>query len=380
MSHKIHYSNFPITLLFLLLIGTVMYSCGETMTTITTYVHVDCNNMERNPVSAPPEFELEKISDLNFNIGYKGLNFLTDEIGFILGSTNRGGYPILFRTEDGGKTWHEIELEITGDQSPLKLNFKNATTGFITIYDASGCPDDCKNKSVLYKTVDGGYNWEEIEYDSLDGYIFDIEFDSKGHLFTEIKFTSTEGLNTKIYKSEDNGGSWSPFFQTDVQRIIDINKENLFLLSEKNQVITIDQNGNVIQSRETGLRSIRTVRILSENVWFVSTYGGLYRTIDAGQTWKLITAERHKIIHFSSYREGIIIMNKFTCPTDFPLAEGVIAYTKDAGNSWSEGEKSLNLRNSYFTDQRISAKKNFIILKKRLYALTKHQKGSNISP
>ena len=155
--------------------------------------------MERNPVSVPNQFKLEKISDLNFNIGYKGLNFITNEIGFILGSTHRGGFPILFRTENGGKSWHEIELEFVGDQSPLKLSFKDSTTGFINIFDATGCPEDCKDKSVLYKTIDGGYNWEEIVYDSLDGTIYDIEFDSMGHLFAEIKFTSTQGLKTKIF-------------------------------------------------------------------------------------------------------------------------------------------------------------------------------------
>lgn len=97
------------------------------------------------------------------------LVFLNDMDGWIATSSN-----LLFRTTDGGNTWQQISEGVgTIGSLEMKLFFTDAYTGYwIETYTGA-------QKPKLYKTINGGINWEPIEgFTRIDG-LSDIEFYGK---------------------------------------------------------------------------------------------------------------------------------------------------------------------------------------------------------
>ncbi|NPD47997.1 Ig-like domain-containing protein [Lentimicrobium sp. S6] len=94
------------------------------------------------------------------------LFFLNDVEGWIVSSLN-----LLFRTTDGGNTWEQIfnGSDMLGGYE-VKLFFTDAYTGYwIETYFGV-------QKPKLYKTINGGINWEPVDgFTRLEG-LADIEF------------------------------------------------------------------------------------------------------------------------------------------------------------------------------------------------------------
>jgi len=336
-------------------------------------INQGCDEMAGTKITVPSQFDLTEISNLDFNMGFRKLQFVTNQIGFILGGSNVGGVVKLLRSVDEGKTWEEMNIETKPRQHPRSMNFKNDKVGFITVYDASGCPDDCQNRSVLYRTIDGGDSWEEIEYNTIDGYLHHVDFDSNGNLFASLVSYSNDDSHIEIIKSENNGDTWSAFYTSDAYEVkpaFEIINDILVLPTNNGKIIKVNSEGKQLNLINTGQSHLSNLHIVSENVFFISTEAGLLRTVDAGESWDIVTEERHKIIGFTSRHEGLIIKNKFTCPTDFPLADDVIAYTNDGGNTWSESEESLNLMTSYSVNQNVTGNNFFVVIREKLYKIS----------
>jgi photosystem II stability/assembly factor-like uncharacterized protein len=336
----------------------------------------NCDDMAGTSIDAPDEFEITLVSDLDFEMGYNQIHFIDNNKGFLLGGKNAGGTVQLIQTSDAGLTWEKANIETKPRQYPRSMNFKNDSTGFITISDVMGCPEECQNRSVLYKTTDGGKSWVELEYPDLNGYIHKLKIDSDGNLYGNLFHHSMDNRKMELLKSEDSGTTWKNIYTSESNNYLysfALVNDTIYYFTDDAEIITVSIDGRELNRIHTNLSYIHGLKVLNENIHFISNQDGLFRTTDAGQSYQKITAERHKIIDFLSSDEGLIIKNSFTCNTDFPLTDDVFSYTQDGGKSWSESDESLNLMTSYNMNFKMPDHTYLAVIRNKLYRISKKQ-------
>lgn len=109
-----------------------------------------------------------------------------------------GAYGMIYRTEDGGVTWH---LTAAGIDNPDRYHYyrlARAPGGETYLSGEAG---------LLYRSDDAGLNWQRLE-SGYDGSLFGVVTHAGGAV---IVF----GLRGNILRSEDGGASWQPVAVTD---------------------------------------------------------------------------------------------------------------------------------------------------------------------
>ncbi|MDP6339692.1 MAG: FlgD immunoglobulin-like domain containing protein [Candidatus Marinimicrobia bacterium] len=137
----------------------------------------------------------------------------------------------IWRSEDGGTSWkkmtkkqqlHSISF-ITQDPRDGKNNIWYATTGELR-GNSAGARGAPFRGDGIYKSIDNGYNWELISSTStdtpefLDNYL-NYSWRIKVHPTTGHVFTASFGT---IYKSEDEGATWTIILGGGEDRYTDI--------------------------------------------------------------------------------------------------------------------------------------------------------------
>ncbi len=120
----------------------------------------------------------------------------------------------LYKTTDGGENWNKIGLDSTEHISKIAIDPKNSKI----IYVAAPGPlwSDSKNRG-LYKSIDAGKTWEKILYINEKAGCADVAVDpSNTNIvyattweFRRLPYTFNSGGNgSGIYKSTDAGKTW----------------------------------------------------------------------------------------------------------------------------------------------------------------------------
>jgi photosystem II stability/assembly factor-like uncharacterized protein len=122
----------------------------------------------------------------------------------------------LFKTTDGGKNWKEIAgFENSERIASIAINPENTDIVFVGVLGALW--SDSEERGV-YKTTDGGENWEKILYVGPSTGAADVIMDPKNPntLYASMwEFRRTAwgfnsgGTNSALYKSTDGGASWN---------------------------------------------------------------------------------------------------------------------------------------------------------------------------
>lgn len=116
-------------------------------------------------------------------------------------STNKG----IYKTTNGGIAW-TLQLPIDPLYRIRRIRFFSDTYGI-----AIGDVDSTTNAFEIYKTIDGGLNWIRVPQTSLPLSIIGetIEKIDATQDGASIWFSSFRGGIAKLYRSNDNGASWS---------------------------------------------------------------------------------------------------------------------------------------------------------------------------
>jgi len=116
--------------------------------------------------------------------------FADENLGFISGSST------LYRTTDGGDNWDTLAVGTNKEDLNSKVAFVNSTTGFFG------------KKGMVFKTTDKGETWTDATIDNHSvPKLLQFVSDSIGYL---ISVSDTFGIPVHVlFKTTDSGNSWS---------------------------------------------------------------------------------------------------------------------------------------------------------------------------
>lgn len=220
----------------------------------------------------------------------------------------------VYKTENAGKSWTHIGLEKAGQIGALEIHPTNPEVVFVA---AQGQPFGPNQERGVYRTKDGGKNWERILYVSDSVGAVDIEFapNNPDIIYAAMwrnerrPWTIISGANKVggIYKSTDGGNNWKKITKGLPQGLIGkidfavspANPNRLWALIEapkdERGVYRSDDQGEsfvlVSTKKELTDRPFYYCNIeanpLNADVIFVMATN-FYKSINGGKTWKEI--------------------------------------------------------------------------------------------
>jgi len=241
----------------------------------------------------------------------------------------------LLKTENGGNSWEKANFE-----SPKIYGLDIDPNDGKVVY-ASGV---YKKRGKIFKSLDGGENWQEIFTFPEEGpLVVNLIIDKKN---SNIIYISTS--DNQLLKSYDAGFSWQNILETKdsvTKILIDSKNSNLIYL--------IDLDGKVFRSREAGNNfeeiskniensdGISVVRIdpSNENWIYAGGRGGLYLSKDAGETWQKFDSTFN---NSESYPIKAIAINPFNSNEIIYGASLALYRSTDGGKNWSTSQFNEN--------------------------------------
>ena len=235
------------------------------------------------------------IDPTNTDIIYVGV------MGALWGASPERG---VYKTTDGGKNWNKIMFvdDNTGC-SDLTMDPTNSNTLYAAFWEFRRTAWSFNSgglKSGLYKTTDGGKNWNKIHNGFPAGKLGRIAVavaPSKPNLLYAV--IESEKAETKgLYRSEDGGGSWK---QTngDFELTVRPFYFSRLVIDPKNPDVVCKAGLSGSISRDGG-KTFRTFGNMhsdihdfwfdrnNSNFMFVATDGGVYRSWDGGNVMEMV--------------------------------------------------------------------------------------------
>lgn len=171
----------------------------------------------------------------------------------------------VYKSTDGGKTWKHIGLGDTRQIGRIRIDPKNPDIAYVAAMGHLWAPNAERG---IFRTKDGGKNWEKIVFKNNETGAFDLSFDPKtpGTMFAtfwQVKRTpyslDSGGPGSSIYRSTDGGDTWT-----------DISKNR------------------GLPAGPLGKMGISVSPVNSNRIWAMieAKDGGLYRSDDGGETWQ----------------------------------------------------------------------------------------------
>jgi len=205
------------------------------------------------------------VSEFDPNVIYVGGGEVT-----VRGNVS-SGYGI-WKSEDAGKTWKQMGLENSRHIPRIRVHPRNPDLVYAAVM---GNLYKDTNKRGVYRSKDGGKNWEKILFANSAAGATDLTFDPNN---PRILFASTwrirrnpyslssGGEGSDLWKSTDGGDTW-----------------------EK-----ISRNKGLPQDDVFGIIGVTVSPVNSNRVWALMEHkdGGVFRSDDGGKTWKKINESR----------------------------------------------------------------------------------------
>ncbi|HBH25326.1 MAG TPA: hypothetical protein DDY13_18145 [Cytophagales bacterium] len=210
----------------------------------------------------------------------------------------------VYKTSDGGATWERILYvdENTGC-SDLVMDPKNPDILYAAMWEyrrTAWSFSSGGNQSALYKSTDGGANWEKIHNGFPEGQLGRIAIgvapSNPDILYCVLE--SEEDKDKGLYRSEDAGASWShlnndfglvvrPFYFSRI--VVDPKDPNVVVKGGLFGSISRD-GGKTFKNLGNMHADIHDIvfDIKNSDRMYVATDGGVYRTWDGGTTMEIV--------------------------------------------------------------------------------------------
>jgi photosystem II stability/assembly factor-like uncharacterized protein len=237
----------------------------------------------------------------------------------------------IFRSDDGGQNWRQMNtgrngvLEKSISVRGISIEPGNSDVvyfaGEISSWEWNGTPLPGlgldMTKGVVYKTIDGGRNWERIWYgDNLTRYIWinpedhNLIYVSTGIFDREAANSNPETLDpggVGILRSRDGGNSWEILADSNGFRSDELYFGSLFMHPDNPDIliaasgndpymtalghpigaIYLTEDGGDNWQRVLALPNASTVEICTSDpsVMYAGSINGIYRSRDGGHNW-----------------------------------------------------------------------------------------------
>ncbi len=177
----------------------------------------------------------------------------------------------VYKSTDAGKTWKSIGLKNSQSISRVRIHPTNPDIVYVSVLGHAFGPNEERG---VYKTIDGGKTWQKVLYKGdkagaedlvIDPQNPEIVYASIWEVYrTPYKMWADVGTSA-LYKSVNGGATWTE----------------------------ISKNPGMPKSA-IGKIGVAVSPVDSNRVWAIveSNDGGLYRSDDGGNNWKLVNNER----------------------------------------------------------------------------------------
>lgn len=262
--------------------------------------------------------------------------FLGAATGWAVGGSN------VYRTTDGGNSWQSTKVEVLWRIFLYKVKFVNSNVGWL-LGSVTG-PNHLSGH--LLKTTDGGLTWEQ---QLQVGGGFDYR------TFTDIEFQNEmlgwAVATRSVFRTLDGGDNWEEITNTNypanLTQITTVDDLTLWGGGYYGALFNSSDGGANWTERSSGtIENLEDMRFLDENVGFVSGAKTLLKTTDGGQSWGEIS------IDFNQYSTPAIWFNDsllgvISCIYTGGL--GGIYKTVDGGRTWTNRiDKIYRIFDFYF--------------------------------
>ncbi len=247
--------------------------------------------------------------------------FLDEKNGWIAGS---GG--AFLTTVDGGKIWTKAK-KLTTD-TIQQIYFADAQTGWL-LCERGLFASGANSPSYLLKTVNGGVDWERIEF-TIDQRkrITKILFAKNGTILAI-------GESGAFFSMADDEKTWT--------RLPSPVRYLMFdgLFTDASHGVVVGAGGSILFTEDAGATwnkasifgesnaKLSSVFFINQiNGWTVGANGKIYQTVNGGKTWreqKSNVAKDLTDIFFTNTANGWAVGD-----------EGTILHTTTAGNVWTK--------------------------------------------
>lgn len=178
----------------------------------------------------------------------------------------------MWKSVDAGESWQRIGLEDSQHISRIRIHPKNPDVAYAAVMGHLFGPNEQRG---VYRTIDGGQNWERVLFVNDEVGAVDLAMDPSNPRilyasFWRVKRTpyslESGGPGSGIYKSVDGGDSWD----------------------------MISDNPGMPKGT-LGISGIAVSPSNNQNLYAIveAEEGGLFRSRDGGATWKRTSADRN---------------------------------------------------------------------------------------
>jgi len=271
-----------------------------------------------------------------------GFCFTTAEEGFLYGGKG------IWKTGDQGESWKQVyadqylgfsDFEFTGQHYGVASVTKN-------------------NLNLLLKTNDGGLSWSYILF-PMEGLVGQISFVDSLVGFASINSMS----NYKYTKTVDGGVTWQDFPELSAAGYgtddIHFFTDGFgYMPGDKGEIHLTADYGATWTTVKSGIDELTQIQFVDHETGFAAGHNQLMKTIDAGETWTVISQLPINLFHFFTPLDGIslqVIHSGYLPNADWPQSCNAFLTTSDGGASWTEGPVSINLflRNLSFVNEKL---------------------------
>lgn len=232
-------------------------------------------------------------------------HFFAEDTGFIYSSKGE-----IFKTTDGGVNWNLVEKNLE-KAAVVDIKYLNQNTGYML------------TREKLFKTTDRGNSWFELNTSNYSGF--------NGIYFLDIGNFWIVGDSGLIIHSTNDGVNWSNhslntgYKNTTIYFLNDslgfIGREFYTSLKTTNAGLTwstIQASGHMLITKYFFINS--------DTGFAIGRYGKIFRTINKGQDWQNVSPfNTYKFIDAYLNSDSILVLFSST---------GEIAKSSDYGNSW----------------------------------------------
>jgi len=251
----------------------------------------------------------------NWEILYEGIvfndmHFVTPNEGWGIGRLEQWrSSNSIYHTTNGGESW---SLQLPDTSVRYDIFFLDSQTGW-----ASG------DGGTLVKTSDGGTSWEFLNV----GTVFDM---LQGVYFKDLLNGWAVGGFQSGYRTRDGGATWTEEVLLDnICYFAQSDSLHIWGLSNFWEIVRSSNGGETWERSNfapPGNAYGTDIQAINNQIVYVSTIGGLYKSSDGGTSWTQNSSQRLSSLHFTNIDEGWGAGNP---------SYGEMLYTSDSGETWT---------------------------------------------